>query len=148
MGLHDGEFLFAGQRLRDEGVELTDLTTLLRTSDVVCLTLPLTELTRGMIGRSELQTMKPTAFLVNVARGGILDEDALFAALRGGRIAGAALDVRADENGPTPLAGLPNVVLTPHIGATTAESQRRIGEVLVDSLVAALRGETVANRIC
>jgi phosphoglycerate dehydrogenase-like enzyme len=82
--------------------------------------------------------MKPGAFLVNIARGGIVDEDALYRALIEGRLSGAALDVhKAEGEGKvSPLAELKNVILTPHIGANTVDSQREIGEIIVDSVEA------------
>jgi D-3-phosphoglycerate dehydrogenase len=92
--------------------------------------------------------MKPSAYLVNVARGDVLDEAALGAALQDGRLAGAALDVHTTERQASPLARLENVVLTPHIGAMSADAQRRIGEMLVDGLELALAGQSAPTRIC
>lgn len=134
--------------LADRGVELTDLPRLLAESDVVCVVVPLTDSTRGMIGEAELKTMRPSAYFVNVSRGGVVDEQALLAALRNGTIAGAGLDVHLHEGVASPLADLDNVVLTPHIGAMSADAQRAIGEVVADSLAIALDGGTVPNRVC
>ncbi len=136
------------QQVGNEGVELVDLATVLRQCDLLCPAVPLTAQTHRMLGPAELRAMKPGAFIVNVARAGVLDEEALLVAPREGRLGGAALDVRADESRATPLAGLPNVVLTPHLGSMTIEAQRWIGQVLVESIDAGLRGEPVSNRIC
>ena len=109
---------------------------------------PLTGSTRGLLGAAQLDIMKPTAYLVNVSRGGVVDEAALLAALRGHRLAGAALDVHLREGEPSMFADLDNVVLTPHIGAMSADAQRAIGDVVADSIATALNGDTVANRVC
>ena len=118
------------QRLRPFGVDTTvlgrdatasdQLHTVLAASDAVILALPLTPATKGMIGEAELATMKPDAWLVNVARGGIVDTDALVSALRAGRIGGAALDVTDPEPLPDghPLWSMSNVILTPHVAST------------------------------
>jgi phosphoglycerate dehydrogenase-like enzyme len=95
---------------------------------------PLNDLTRGMIGAAELDRVKPGAFLVNIARGGVVDEAALYDALEPrGHIRGAALDVHVaeGEGKRSPLADLPNVVLTPHIGAQTIDAQEEIGREVV-----------------
>ncbi|AUS80768.1 3-phosphoglycerate dehydrogenase [Actinoalloteichus sp. AHMU CJ021] len=117
--------------LAELGVVLTELPELLATSDVVCLALPLTEDTRGLIGAAELAMMRRDAVLVNVARAGVVDEDHLVDALRAGRLAGAATDVPAGE-GRTLLRELDNVVITPHIGAMTVDTQERIGQRVVE----------------
>ena len=107
------------------GAKYVDIETLLRESDYVSLHLPLTDKTRNMISKKEFGMMKPTAVLVNAARGGVVDEKALVEALKKGEIAGACLDVFEQEPyGKGPLAELPNVVLTPHIGAQSKEAQR------------------------
>jgi D-3-phosphoglycerate dehydrogenase len=104
-----------------------DLDELLAESDFVSVHCPLNRETRGMIGAKELALMKETAFLINAARGGIVDEAALFAALRDEKIAGAALDVIADEPPAKdhPLIKLDNVLWTPHLGAVTLEAAER-----------------------
>jgi D-3-phosphoglycerate dehydrogenase len=109
------------------GVRLATLPELLATADAVTLHVPLTHATRAMIGARELALMKPTAVLVNVARGGVVDEAALADALAGGRLAGAAIDVFEHEP-PTdsPLLHAPNTVLTPHLGASTEEAQAKV----------------------
>jgi phosphoglycerate dehydrogenase-like enzyme len=120
------------------GVRLTNLDELLRTSDFVSLHCPLTEQTRGMIGQPELALMRPDAYLINTARGGIVDEDALYDALRGRKIAGAALDCFATEplREPSRFREFENVLLAPHSIAWTHEMFRDIGraacQVMVD----------------
>jgi len=110
---------------------------LLREADFVSLHVPLTPATRGLIGRAELRAMKPTAFLVNTSRGGVVDEDALADALADGAIAGAASDVFVDE--PTRnarLLALDNFIATPHIGGNSREAIRSVGMACVRNLVA------------
>ena len=107
------------------GARYVDLNTLLRESDFVTLHVPLVEQTKHLIGKQQLGLMKPTAVLVNTSRGAVIDEAALVEALRSGKIAGACLDVyEAEPPVGSPLLKLPNVVLTPHIGASTHEAQR------------------------
>jgi D-3-phosphoglycerate dehydrogenase len=121
-------------RFSDTGVELVSFDEVLERGDFVSLHVPLRPATRGLIGASELARMRPGSFLVNIARGGVVDEAALLAALtHGDRPAGAALDVHiAEGQGKvSPLAALPNVILTPHIGATTVDAQREIGVEIV-----------------
>lgn len=115
-------------RAAELGFERVELESLLLRADVVSLHVPLTEQTRGMVGSAELAAMKPSAFVVNVARGGVVDEDALADALEKGEIAGAALDVFGEEPLPegSPLRSAPNLVLTPHLGASTTEAQEMV----------------------
>jgi len=119
---------------------------LLRVSDVVTLHCPLTPETEGMIGEKELAFMRPTAFLINVARGKMVDEAALAAALEQGRLAGAALDVFAAEpEVPARLKALDNVVLTPHIGSNTLRTRNRMAEQCCDRILQALAGQKPGN---
>jgi D-3-phosphoglycerate dehydrogenase / 2-oxoglutarate reductase len=129
--------------LAERGVQLTDFDTVVAEADFLCLHLPLDENTRHMIDADVLARVKPGSFLVNMARGGVVDETALHAALTGnGRLLGAALDVHEAEGEGTvsPLAELPNVVLTPHIGAMAWDAQRLIGERVVELVRAHERG--------
>ena len=116
------------ERAKQLGIEVAALEEVLRSADVVSLHVPLTESTANLIGADRLALMKPGAILVNAARGGVIDEDALVAALREGRLGGAALDVFADEPLPAdhPLRALESVILTPHLGAATEEAQHNV----------------------
>ena len=117
------------------GAQALPLDELLGISDIVTLHVPLTPRTRNLIGARELALMKPDAVLINAARGGIVDETALYNALKEGAIAGAALDVFAEE--PTtdsPLFSLPNVVVTPHLGASTEEAQTRVAVAIAQQV--------------
>ena len=118
---------------------------LFATSDIVTIHLVLGERSRGLIGAADLARMKPTAYLVNTARGPIVDEAALLAALQGRRIAGAALDTFAQEPLPLdhPLRKLDNVVLTPHLGYVTEDNYRRYYTDMVEGIGAWLDGRPV-----
>jgi glyoxylate reductase len=125
-----------------------ELDELLASSDVVSLHCPLTEETRHLIGARELALMKPTATLVNTARGPVVDEAALSLALREGRIAGAGLDVYEREPVVEPgLLGLENVVLSPHLGSATVETRTAMAELAAHNAIAALRGEELPTPI-
>ncbi|MDE0107150.1 MAG: hydroxyacid dehydrogenase [Bryobacterales bacterium] len=130
------------------GIELVDLDDLYRQSDVVSLHVRLTNETTGMVGRRQLAAMKPTAILVNTARGAVVDEAALLEALRNETIRGAGLDVFEQEPMPEnhPLAELPNVVITPHSGGVTAEALETGLRLAVDNVFAAFRGKPM-NRV-
>lgn len=131
--------------LAAEGIALVDGDTLLAESDFLSLHVPLQASTRNLVDEAFLARVKPGAFLVNLARGGVVDEEALARALAAGdRLQGAALDVHAREGEGlcSPLAELPNVILTPHIGATTVDTQREIGRRIV-ALVDAAEAEAV-----
>jgi phosphoglycerate dehydrogenase-like enzyme len=119
------------------GVRLVGLDELLAASDFVSIHCPLTEKTRGLIGARELALMRPGSYLLNTARGGIVDEDALYEALKSGRLAGAALDCFAKEPVTTPprVAELPNVILAPHCIAWTNELFRDIGRTACERMV-------------
>ncbi|ABK77575.1 phosphoglycerate dehydrogenase [Cenarchaeum symbiosum A] len=126
---------------REVGLMKTDLNTLLGSSDYVSLHVPLLDSTRHMINAEKLALMKPTSRIVNTSRGGIIDEDALYEALSGGRIAGAALDVFESEPATGHrLAELDNVILTPHVGAATAEAQSLAANVIGEKIIQILRG--------
>jgi glyoxylate reductase len=122
------------------GVRYADLPELLVQSDFVVLTVPLTEATRHLISRAELAQMKTTAILINIARGGVVDTDALLHALQTGQIAAAALDVTEPEPLPRdhPLLKQANLVLTPHLGSAAGATRLAMGKMTVDNLEAGL----------
>lgn len=122
---------------------------LLTTADYIVLTMPLTSETRGYIGRTELAKMKPTAVLVNVARGAVVDTEALTEALQARRIFAAALDVTDPEPLPRdhPLLQLDNVIITPHLGSATEETRRRMAVISVQNLFAGLEGGELPHRV-
>ena len=127
-------------------VSFAPLEDLLREADFVTLHVPLTPQTRHLIGRRELEIMKPTAHLINTARGPVVDEAALVAALRRGEIGGAGLDVYEQEPQLSPgLTELDNVVLLPHMGSATIETRTRMGLMAAENLLAGLRGERPPN---
>ena len=126
----------------------TDLKTLLETSDVVTLHVPLGAETRGLIGRRELALMKRGSFLINCARGGIVDEEALSQALDSGQIAGAGIDVFEKEFDPAnPLFRNPRAIVTPHVAGHTKEARMRITGSLVADIRLALAGGTPKNLV-
>jgi glyoxylate reductase len=128
-------------------VELFPLGELLERAHFVSVHVALTAETRGLLGAAELARMRPGAYLVNVARGGLVNEDALAAALASGRLAGAALDVLAHEPLPrsSPLLAAPNLVLTPHIGSASIRTRTRMADLAVANLLAGLRGERMPH---
>ncbi len=130
------------ERARACGARLVELDELLRQADVVSLHLRASSEASGLIGRRELSLMKPTAILVNTARGALVDEEALAEALRAGRLFAAGLDVYQGEPLPadSPLRGLDNVVLSPHAGWVTDEASRRLVRMPVDNIIAYLEG--------
>lgn len=130
------------ERARTLGAEVVSFEELLRDSDFLTVHTTLSESTRHLIGEAELQQMKPTARLINTARGSIVDGMALEAALREGRLAGAALDVFETEPITShPLFGNERAVVTPHLGASTAEAQERVSEDVAEQIIAVLKGE-------
>jgi D-3-phosphoglycerate dehydrogenase len=130
------------------GVRLGGLDELLRTSDFITVHLPKTPETVGLIGAEQLAACKPSAILVNAARGGIVDEDALYVALKEGRLGGAGLDVFTTEPcTDSPLFELDNVVVTPHLGASTDEAQEKAGIAVARSVRLALSGELVPDAV-
>jgi D-3-phosphoglycerate dehydrogenase len=116
-------------------------------ADFITLHLPLTDETRGSIGRDAISRMRPGVRIVNAARGELVDEDALAEALRDGVVAAAALDVFSREPYDGPLLGLDNVVVTPHLAASTAEAQDRAGVIVAEQVAAALEGGLVTNAV-
>jgi D-3-phosphoglycerate dehydrogenase len=120
---------------REFNTKYSKLSDLLKDSDVITLHMPLTNETRDLIDEEELRLMKESAVIVNIARGGIVNEDSLYKALKGNRIRGAVLDVYESEPPEgSPLVSLDNVVLTPHLGASTEEAQISAGTVVVEKI--------------
>jgi D-3-phosphoglycerate dehydrogenase len=127
-----------------EGIErYTAVDPILQQADFLSIHVPLTKETANLIGPAALAKMKPTAVLVNTARGGIVDEAALAEAVRAGRLAGAGLDVVVDEPlQPThPLNGVPNILLTPHMAGVTEEAMMRMAQDSAEDILRVLRGE-------
>jgi D-3-phosphoglycerate dehydrogenase len=126
---------------KEVGLMKTDLDTLLQSSDYVSLHVPLLDSTYHLINEKKLSFMKKTAFIINTSRGGVVDEEALYDALKNGNLGGAALDVFEKEPATgNKLATLPNVILTPHIGAQTKESQSLAANVIAEKIIQVLRG--------
>ena len=134
---------------RELGVTYASLDDLLKQSDFIALNCPLTPETTNLIGRRELSLMKPTGILINVARGAVVDHDALLSALKSRRIAGAALDVTSPEPLPRdhPLLELDNLVIAPHLGSAANRTRRRMEEMTVQNLTAGLRAEPLPWRV-
>jgi len=130
--------------MRKDGIKkIEDLEELIKTADFISLHLPHIPETHHIVNKEVLSKMKPSAYLINCARGGTVDEKALYDALKNGEIAGAGIDVF--ENEPpkdSPLLKLDNVILTPHIGANTKEGQIRAGTVCAEQIIKVLKGET------
>ncbi len=130
------------------GVELLSFEEVLAQSDFLTLHTPLTDSSRNLISTKELARMKPGARLINVARGELIDENALLEALNNGKLAGVALDVFAKEPpGPNPLLDHPKVVITPHLGASTQEAQREVAVEAAEQVLAVLQGEPARNTV-
>ena len=131
------------EQAENHGVDLVDFDTLLARSDVITVHVPLTRATKHLIGTEALAKMKPGAILLNVARGGVIDEAAVAEALRDGRLAGAGVDV-FDHEPPSgsPLLDAPNAVLTPHLGASTAEAQVLVSEEVAAQVIDVLDGRS------
>ncbi|HEX5041103.1 MAG TPA: phosphoglycerate dehydrogenase [Candidatus Limnocylindria bacterium] len=132
------------EQASEAGAKLVGLAELLHRSDVITVHVPLSPQTRNLIGRPQLEATKPGAFVLNVARGGIVDERALADALADGQLAGAAVDVFSSEPmaADNPLRDAPNLVLTPHLGASTSEAQDRVGLEMAEQVLQALDGAT------
>jgi D-3-phosphoglycerate dehydrogenase len=131
-----------------EFVKLVSLDELLAVSDFITLHLPKTKETAGLIGKEALAKVKPEVRIINAARGGVLDESALYDALVEGRVAGAGLDVYATEPcTDSPLFSLDQVAATPHLGASTEEAQEKAGVAVAESVVAFFAGNTVPGAV-
>ncbi|MFL5961060.1 MAG: phosphoglycerate dehydrogenase [Gaiellaceae bacterium] len=138
----------AVERFRDLGAEHGETPEdVYAAADFVTLHLPLTAETRGSVGEAAFAAMRPGVRIVNAARGQLLDEEALLAALGSGHVAGAALDVFHDEPYSGPLLELDNVVVTPHLAASTGEAQDRAGVIVAEQVAAALEGGLVTNAV-
>jgi D-3-phosphoglycerate dehydrogenase len=128
--------------------ELVELDDLLARSDIVSCHLPATSRTIGLLDAKHFQRMKPTAYFINTARGEVVREAGLLAALKNKQIAGAALDVRAKEPPePSELELLPNVILTPHIAAFTREAQQRVTQTVCEDVARVLEGKPAQNAV-
>jgi glyoxylate reductase len=150
----DMRILYASRTRKPElearlGLLFVPLAELLRESDFVSLHTPLTPETRHLISAREFGLMKRTALLVNAARGGVVDQDALVAALRAGSIAGAALDVTDPEPLPLghPLYGFPNVIITPHIASASLATRSRMAEMAAQNIIEVLAGREPLNPV-
>jgi glyoxylate reductase len=132
----------------DTGAAYRDLAALLAEADVVSIHLPLTAETHHIIDGAAIQAMKPTAVLVNTARGPIVDQDALVAALEAGRLRAAGLDVFEEEPAiPDRLRSLPNVVLLPHLGSATEEARRAMWDTAWENLLRGIQGEPLLTPV-
>ncbi len=131
---------------KDLGVEVVDLETIFKESDVITIHVPLTSETKHIVSTDAFEMMKDSAFIINCARGGIIDEDALYIALTENKIGGAALDVFEKEPPEgSPLLGLDNIVVTPHIGASTAEAQRDAALIVANEIIEVFKGGSARN---
>ena len=139
------EILLFTRTPKDDGETYVSLDELLERSDYISLHCPLSEQTRHIIDEAAISKMKPTACLINTARGALVDEPALIAALQAGRIAGAGLDVQETEPPveDNPLYTLENVVLTPHMGWKGLETRQRLVSILADNIAAYVKGEPI-----
>ncbi|MFV3332085.1 2-hydroxyacid dehydrogenase [Pseudomonas sp. NY15437] len=147
------DILYHGNHRKPEleaefGARFCGFDELLGEADFVCVVVPLSDKTRQLIGKRELELMKPTGILVNIARGQVIDEAALVEALQDKRILAAGLDVYEKEPlAESPLFALPNAVTLPHIGSATHETRRAMAECALDNFEAALRGERPKNLV-
>lgn len=125
--------------------EFRDLDALVSESDFVVVACALVDATRGLLGEAQFKAMKPDAVVVNIARGEVIDQDALIAALQAGEIGGAGLDVTTPEPVPlsNPLLAMPNVVVLPHIGSASITTRKLIAKMAADNVVAGVRGEAL-----
>jgi D-3-phosphoglycerate dehydrogenase len=131
------------ERASNMGVELVSLEDLLKRADFITVHVPLTSATKGLIGKKELATVKPTVRFINAARGGVIDEEALFHAIEEGKVAGAAIDVFTKE--PTTdniLLKSEKIVVTPHLAASTAEAQTNVAVDVAEQILTVLRGQS------
>ena len=138
-----------GELVESQGGRMVDLPTLLAESDFISLHTPLNEATRNLIGREELSLMKQDAFLINAARGPLIDETALYDALKEGSIAGAGLDVMADNSPPQdhPLLALDNIIITPHVAFFSQEATLELEQRAAAEVVSVMQGRMPDNLV-
>lgn len=131
------------------GIELTSLDSLLQQSDYVSIHVPLNTQTRGLINAEALRKMKPSAILINTARGPIVDQQALYEAVKSGIIGGAALDVTNPEPmaSDDPLLSLPNVTIVPHIGSASLRTRNKMATMAAENLIAGVYGKPLPNQV-
>jgi len=134
---------FVSREYADQlGIDLVELPELFGSADFICIHTPLTKTSRGLIGERELSMVKPTVRILNTARGGLIDEEALYRALQEGRVAGAALDVFSQEPpGDIPLLKDDRVIVTPHLGASTNEAQTEVAIEVAEEVISVLKGK-------
>lgn len=140
---HDAYLSATSLAVTESGAILVSLDELLAQADFLTIHLPLTKETKGLLNRQAFQKMKPTSFLINTSRGEVLVEEDLYQFLREGKIAGAALDVRAEEppGKESPLHGLENVILTPHTAGLTYEAQEKVAAAVAEDVDRVLSGQ-------
>lgn len=136
------------KKLKEKGIGLLPIKEVLKKADVISLHVPLTNETKDLITKKEFELMKNTTYLINMARGGVVNEQDLYGVLKNRRIAGAASDVFVNEKQDNPLFALDNFVATPHIGGMTFESQEQIAKILVQNIIDGLEGREIKNSIC
>ncbi len=130
------------------GIELMSVAELIKKADIITVHVPKTKDTKGLIGKEQIETMKPNVILINCARGGIIEEQALYEAVKSGRVMRAALDVFEKEPPfDSPLLELDNVIVTPHLGASTVEAQEKVGTGIIEQVIEALKGGMVRNAV-
>ena len=144
MQVHAYDPFVSHEQARLLGIELVGLDQIFRNSDFICLHTPLTEATRGLVNDEKIALMKPTARILNAARGELVDEAALFRAVEEGRIAGAALDVFSQEPLPkdNPLLKNSKIIVTPHLGASTEEAQAEVAREVAEQVISVLQGHS------
>ncbi|MDN5302577.1 MAG: D-3-phosphoglycerate dehydrogenase / 2-oxoglutarate reductase [Thermoanaerobacteraceae bacterium] len=136
------------QQVENIDIKVVDLDTVLKEADFITFHVPLTKSTYHMVGEKQFSMMKDSVMLINCARGGIIDEEALYEALKSGKVAGCALDVFEKEPPlESPLLDLPNLIATPHLGASTQEAQVSVAVDVAKDVIRALKGEMVKNPV-
>lgn len=135
-------------KLKEKGIETSPLNELIKKSDIISLHVPLQDGTNDLITKEEFNLMKSTSYLINMARGGVVNEEDLYDALKNKKIAGAASDVFVHEKQMNPLLTLENFVATPHLGGMTFESQEQIAKILVQNIIDLFEGKEIENLIC